>query len=242
MRCGARILVAGRWLHDHDDPLACLDDVDQLRHRTCSPLAATAHPRECLRAVLTPGLRVAGVPFDVRVQELGDRVEVTARDCGKSLPCDLGVAGRHLWLLGRHGDSRRSDQTFLKPAGGVKVVAGPDYAHAGGGGVAVTVLEVGGDRVDQPAVGDLVGGKRVRNAADAGEAGREAVIPGGEMLGARHAARAARLPDRWSEPAPAPSPFQRSSTASAASRSPATPVTSAVTSASGTVFAPRSAR
>ena len=231
---------AGRRLHDHDDAVTGVDHVDQLRHRSLPPPRAPAHPGERLLAVLAAILRVAAVPLDVGIEQLGDRVEVAPRDRGETLlASSVLLASSH--LLSCHGDSRRSDQPFLQAADRVEVVAGPDHAHAGGGRVAVAVPQIAGDRVDQPPVGAASRGSGSGTSPAPARLAAKRSYQARELLGGSRAAPAARRHDRR-RCGGSPSPFQRSSTASAASRTPATPVTSAVTSASGTVLAPRSVR
>ena len=56
----------------------------------------------------------------------------------------------------RYRFERRADEHSLQPARRVEVVAGPDHAHAGRGGVAVGVAEIVRDRLDEPPVGAVV--------------------------------------------------------------------------------------
>ena len=59
------------------------------------------------------------------------------------------------------GGPGRLDERGLQAAGGVEVIAGPDHAHGGGGGLAVRAAQVVADGVDEPGVGGLVVGQRL---------------------------------------------------------------------------------
>ena len=81
------------------------------------------------------------------------------------------------------GRSSRDDEDVLQPSYGVEMIAGPHHPHPGGRGVPVGVAEIVGHRVDEPAVGDLIGGQRVGNLLSSRQAAGEVVIPSRQVLG-----------------------------------------------------------
>src|SRR5262249_32070995 len=72
------LLTSALRSHDHPDFVARLDEVDQLDVRTTTS-QRFAHELERFGAVLTADGRVAAVPLDIRIEHLGDHLEVTAK-------------------------------------------------------------------------------------------------------------------------------------------------------------------